>query len=239
MKNNFRNAEDIWFQHAYSKIPSLIRTLKVATDREIKVRLEGEAFPGPPRPFPWVTGLAIEALVRDKILEDHGYRGRRRIGKGVPTKFYALAGTSYAEIEPVIQQKRRVSADIINVLMGEAPASYHAEDLFLEALEFRLRFINHGRNKSEFRGKVVSGIEGKKPPDLDFIVERDGVIYGVDVKNWIRYEYKKLLLPPTMRSLARDANKILGYPILTTNSLPSSMIQKIEDIHRRFIATKG
>jgi len=29
----------------------------------------------------------------------------------------------------------------------------------------------------------------KRPPNLDFVIERDHVIYGVDIKNWIKYEY--------------------------------------------------
>ena len=282
--NKVVNKKDIWFQKAYKEIPKILKEVKVATDRELKVRLEGEPFPGPPGPFPWVTARAIEALLKENIIKRHGYRGRRRIGKEVPSKFYALTGTPYSEIETLIQKKRRISADINNVLMGRAPASYHAEDLFMEAFD-KLDFTIHGRDVSEFRGRKTSGVEGKRPPDLDFIVERDGVIYGVDVKNWIRYEYptrdkvyhkvklaeelgvvpfiiaryldrdttnkiiyhhhglvyeyKKLILPSTMRSLAEDAERLLGYPTLAVDNLPDYMVKKIEDIHLRFIRKRN
>jgi len=274
------NERDIWFQKAYEEIPPLLEEIRVATDRELKVRLEGEAFPGPPGPFPWVTARAIEKLVKEGKIKRHGYRGRRKIGKGVPNKFYTLSQISYRDIEKLIQKKRRISADINNALTGEAPASYHAEDLFLEAFE-NLGFIVHGRDVSEFRGKRASGVKGKKPPNLDFIVERDGIIYGVDVKNWIRYEignrddiynkiriaeelgvvpfivaryldreltneiiydkggvvyeYKKLILPLDLRSLAEDAREMLGYPVIAVDRLPEEFVNRIEDIHFRFI----
>jgi len=283
LSNNF-DSEDIWFHQAKKEIIAIVKLQKVVTDREVKVRLEGEAFPGPPGPFPWVVGRAMKALEEGKILKPHGYRGRRRIGKGVPFKFYSMRGTPYPEIAQLIEKKRRISADINNLLTGEASASFHAENLFFEAFE-QLGFVNHGRNKSEFKGKTVSGLPGKKPPDLDFIVERDGIVYGVDVKNWIRYEYgtrkevdskvrlaeelgivpfivaryvdrekvneiiyshggvvyeyKLLILPSTLRSLAEDAAHFLGYPTLAVDQLPEMMVNRIADIHERFLRYKG
>jgi hypothetical protein len=155
--------------------------------------------------------------------------------------------------------------------------------LFREAFE-KLGFTIHGVDVSEFRGKCVIGVEGREPPNLYFIAERDGVVYGVDVKNWIEYEvktrvkvdrkveaalqleivpfiiaryvdrekvneiiyekgglvyeYKRLLVPSTVRSLAEDAERILGYPMLAVDELPLDMISRIEDIHRRFLAKK-
>jgi len=34
------------------------------------------------------------------------------------------------------------------------------------------------------------GKKGKLPPNLDFIIEKDKIVYGVDIKNWIKYEYE-------------------------------------------------
>lgn len=180
--------EDVWFERACEEIPLLIKKLKVATDREIKVRLEGEPFPGPPGPFPWIIQRAIKVLTGKQVLRTHGYTGRRRVGKGVPNTFYSLYEIPYKEIEELIQLKRRISADVNNVLTGEAPASFHAEELFREAFE-DLGFKILGRDVSELNGERVVGISGKEPPNLDFAVRRDSVKYGVDVKNWIRYEF--------------------------------------------------
>jgi len=278
------SSNDIWFKKACNGILKLLSKIKVATERELKVRLEGEPFPGKPGPFPWIVRRALDYLIQEGKVKRHGYRGRRRIGKGVPMAFYSLAQTSYSEIEQLILIKRRISADISNVLTGEAPASFHAEDLFLDAF-IKLDFKLHGRDVSEFKGLKVKSVNGKKPPDLDFVVERDGVIYGVDVKNWIRYEYgsrgeilhkvrlakqlrlvpfivaryidreitnkviyehqglvyeyKNLLLPFTMRSLAEDCKKYMGYPVLAVEELPEDMLKRLEDIHHRYLSKKG
>ncbi len=33
---------------------------------------------------------------------------------------------------------------------------------------------------------------GKELPDLDFIIEKDKLVYGVDIKNWIKYEFDSI-----------------------------------------------
>ena len=172
---------DRYEEDARGRVIELVAGLKVVTNRELQVRLEKEFFP-------WVVGRATTALLREKKLRSHGYRGRRRIGRGVPSRFFSLPNTPYAEIEEIIRKKREVSALVNNQLTGEAPAGYHAENIFLEALTGPLGFKLHGQNTSEFGGHRVKGKSNKQPPDLDFIIERDGVIYGVDVKNWIKYD---------------------------------------------------
>lgn len=275
--------KDVWFKRACEEIPRIIREFKVVTERELKIRLEGEPFPGPPGPFPWVTGYALTHLLQEGVLKVHGYAGRIRVGKGVPERFFSLRETPYKEIEKLIEQKRRISADVNSKLTGEAPASIHAEEIFREAFE-NLEFKILGRDVSELNGEKVVGINGKKPPDLDFVIERDGIKYGTDIKNWLKYEkntrnevdlkisaakqlktvpfivpryidrewtnkviyeekgivceYKQLLFPSTLRSLAEDANRYLGYPILATDTPPRDLIDKIEDIHRRYLSAK-
>ena len=273
--------QDVWFKRAYEEIPRIIKELKVVTEREIKVRLEGEPFPGPPGIFPWTTGYALALLIREKVLKKHGYVGRRRVGKGVPEKFFSLCKTPYSKIVELIEIKRRISADVNNKLTGQAPASIHAEELFREAFE-NLGFEILDRDVSKLNGERVVGIPGKKTPNLDFAIKRDGIKYGVDIKNWMRYEkntrnevdlkivaaeqlkivpfiipryidrqwvnkiiyekngvvceYKQLIFPSSQRSLAEDAKKYLGYPIVATDTPPRDLIDKIEDIHRRYLS---
>jgi len=45
------------------------------------------------------------------------------------------------------------------------------------------QFVQHGRNTNEFRGKRWT----KTKQNLDFIFERDGIGYGVEVKNVLGY----------------------------------------------------
>jgi hypothetical protein len=69
-------------------------------------------------------------------------------------------------------------------------------------------------------------------------VDREKVNEIIYEKGGLVYEYKRLLVPSTVRSLAEDAERILGYPMLAVDELPLDMISRIEDIHRRFLAKK-
>lgn len=102
---------------------------------------------------------------------------------------YVLKETEYSEVEWIIKEKIEVSKAVNAQLTGRSVAAYFAEDLFDEALEKTpLNFKIHNRNASEFGERCVQSGERGPPPDLDFICERDNVIYGIDIKNWIRYE---------------------------------------------------
>lgn len=168
-------------QVALPLIEDIIAQQKVVTDREVKVRLEDKFFP-------WVTGRALDTMERDGVIRRVGYVGRRTVRGRVPEVFYAPYGMEYERIVGTIIQKRRVTRDINAILTAHAPAGTHAEDLFEETFE-ALGFKIHGRDVSEFKGRHVLGVQGKQPPNLDFVIERDRVVYGVDVKNWIKYEY--------------------------------------------------
>jgi hypothetical protein len=164
------------------RIEDVVTQQKVVTDRELKVRLEREVFP-------WITGRALNEMVREGIIRRVGYAGRRSRTKRIPESFFTLYGMSYEKISNVLEAKRRVTRDTNAILTAHAPAGTHAEDLFEKAF-LELKFEIHKRNASEFRGRTVKvRVEGKQLPDLDFIIEKDKVIYGVDIKNWIKYEY--------------------------------------------------
>jgi hypothetical protein len=168
-------------EEAEPKIMEILREVEVATDRELKVRLEKEYFP-------WVVGRAIGLLLGGGEVDKVGYPGRKKLGRTEVGSFYVVHGVEYDSVKDVIRQKKDVSEGIINVLTGVSPAADHAEDLF-EAGFVSLGFKIHGRDVSEFRGRHARRIPGKEPPNVDFVLERDGIIYGVDVKNWIRYEW--------------------------------------------------
>lgn len=169
------------FEFVKSKVEETIAERKVVTDRELKVRLEKDIFP-------WITGRALNAMVREGIVRRVGFVGRKTKGKRIPESFFTLYGTEYNKIVARLEEKREISRDINAQLTAHAIAGTHAENLFEKAFG-ELGFKILGRNMSKFRGKEVKArVEDRQPPDLDFIITKDNVYYGVDIKNWIKYE---------------------------------------------------
>jgi hypothetical protein len=171
--------EDKYFEAAKEDIEGLIAEHRVVTERELKVRLENKYFP-------WVTNRALDALVNSGRVIPQGLSGRP--GRLETKKFFSLPNFAYDDIVGDMRQKKVISKEINAQLTGHAPATYYAEDLFERAFQ-AIGFEILGRNASEYKGRKVNGISGKEPPNLDFIIRRDKVVYGVDIKNWIRYEY--------------------------------------------------
>jgi len=170
---------DEYAEDAMSAIEEIIATQRVVTDRELKARLEDKFFP-------WVTGRALSSMVESGQVLKIGYPGRRK--RNVAKDFYTLPDFDYNDIRGELEDKRQVSAEVNAMLTGQAPATFFAEDLFERAFN-SLGFTIIDRDASEYKGRKVSAVRGKEPPNLDFIVERDKLVYGVDVKNWIRYEF--------------------------------------------------
>lgn len=155
---------------------------KVATDRELKVRLEDDFFP-------WVVGRAIRRLFDGGVIDKRGYPGRRRkVGRGEVGAFYVLHGIEYDSVKEIIKSKKQASDGVATILMGGSSVSGHVEDLFYDAF-LSLGFKFGGRDVSTLGDRRAVGVPGKEPPNVDFVFERDGIRYGIDVKNWIRYEW--------------------------------------------------
>src|SRR6267143_1940849 len=171
--------EDDYVDRAKPEILDVILQQRLVTDREIKVRLE-RSF------FPWVVDRAIKRLRAEGKVRNVGDKGRKR--KGAPELFYTLNEIQYDSIIGILNRKKRVSFEVNSVLTKYSPAGTHAEDLFEEALR-SLGFEIKGRDVSEYKGRKAKGVFGKQLPNLDFVVARDRIAYGIDVKNWIRYEY--------------------------------------------------
>jgi hypothetical protein len=169
------------FEFVKSKVEEVIAERKVVTDRELKVRLERDFFP-------WITGRALNVMVREGIVRRVGYVGRKTLDKRIPESFFTLYGTEYNKIVARLDEKRAISRDINAQLTAHAIAGTHAEDLFEKAFK-ELDFEILDRNSTKFRGKSVKArVKDKQPPDLDFIVRKDNMTYSVDIKNWIKYE---------------------------------------------------
>ena len=258
---------DEYERDAAIRILELISQLLVVTDRELKVRLEREFFP-------WVTGRTVNRLIRG-LEVDIAHSPGRKGGMGTPENFYKDTSVNYDTILKSLLKKRRISSYVNSLLTRLSPAGRYAEDVFGRAFD-TLKFKIVDRDASKFGNKTVQSVSGKQPPDLDFIIKRDHLTYGVDIKNWIKYEfdsisdvmdkvdiavqlgiipficaryvdkgtlfriteipgivyrYETLILPPEFRSLAEEATAYLGYPILTTEVLPSYKLAFIEKLH--------
>ena len=167
---------------AESALVETLGRVRVATDRELKVRLEDDFFP-------WVVGRAIRRLLDGEVIDKVGYPGRKRkVGRGEVAAFYVPHGIEYDSVKEIIKRKKDASDGIANILMGGTSVSGHVEDLFHDAF-LSLGFKFRGRDVSTLGDRKAVGVPGKEPPNVDFVFERDGIRYGIDVKNWIRYEW--------------------------------------------------
>jgi hypothetical protein len=174
---------DEYEQNAEIAILETISQQQVVTDRELKVRLERKFFP-------WIVGRVVNRLISDgsvRIIHPPGRKG----GMGTPDNFYLDASADYEKLLKVILRKKRVSVYVNSLLTRVSPAGFFAEEVFEMAFNL-LRFKIHGTEISEFRGKKVKGVAGRQPPNLDFVIEKDDIIYGVDIKNWIKYEFDSI-----------------------------------------------
>ncbi|HEU0038094.1 MAG TPA: hypothetical protein VFR76_02355, partial [Verrucomicrobiae bacterium] len=83
---------------------------------------------------------------------------------------------------------RREAAEVVKLVEAYADPNIgsalglHGELMVLEGFA-KCQFVTKGRNSNEFGGKKWTRTEH----DLDFIFERDGRAYGVEVKNMLGY----------------------------------------------------
>jgi hypothetical protein len=125
--------------------------------------------------FHWVTSRGLYGLV------DEGAIGTElvRSPQGTPVRVFFRRGHRF---------RRRQIAALVGLIddMSEPEVAEacgeHADVLFFNALMHR-RFVAAGEDVREYGGKTWE----KTGHDLDFIVERDGVAYGCEVKN--RWDY--------------------------------------------------
>ncbi|MCJ7634653.1 hypothetical protein MUP77_19970, partial [Candidatus Bathyarchaeota archaeon] len=163
-----------------SRILETISQHQVVTDRELKVRLEHEFFP-------WIVGRVANRLVEEgriRLVHPPGRKG----GMGTPDNFFMDPSANYERLLELLLRKKRVSFYVNSLLTKLSPAGFFAEEVF-EASFNTLKFKIRGVDVSEFAGRRVESVPGKEPPNLDFVIEKDKVVYGVDIKNWIKYEF--------------------------------------------------
>ncbi len=125
--------------------------------------------------FHWITGKAVNELVATGFLhaEEVPLLGFTRV------KFVFHHKHRYykRQIKRCIEVIRQYSDPNIAIACGR-----QAEVLFFNALVNR-GFLSRGQDTNEYRGKRWTWTEHR----LDFIIEKDGVAYGTEVKNTLGY----------------------------------------------------
>jgi len=161
-------------------IAQLLSKVKVAFKNEIKYRLEKEGF------IHTVADYAVYRLEGGKAYNPGlgivrtGLPGRpsaRRAGEA--SVFFHLPGEPYNGLLPVMRKKAVLSAFITNM---SRIAGFHAQELWKDAFISLGYELKSHQDVREFEGRVATVNN-----TIDFIVERDGIRFGVEVKNDLEY----------------------------------------------------
>lgn len=161
-------------------IVELLSKVKVAFKNEIKYRLEKDGY------IHTVTDYAVYRLEHGKAYNQQlrikrtGLPGRPSTkGSGEASVFYHLPSESYSDLLQLMREKVALSAFISNM---SRVAGFHAQELWKKA------FLDLGYQlKSEQDVRKFEGKEATVNNTIDFIVEKDGVRFGVEVKNDLEY----------------------------------------------------
>jgi hypothetical protein len=127
------------------------------------------------RYFHWITHRAL------KVLADSGAIGfeQRTLAHGAPINFAWARGNRYTrrqikEVQALVEQ---YSHPDFTAALGNT-----AELLVSDGFG-RFGFVQRGRNTREYKGRRWTQSEH----NLDFLFERDGRVYGIEVKNTLPY----------------------------------------------------
>jgi hypothetical protein len=147
---------------------------RVFYSRQLEVLLEG-------RFFHWITNRAVRELVAEGALRAE----ERALGPQTFVRFLVRPDARYFKraIARSLQVIRRYSRYDVARACGD-----HAEMMYLGALAER-GFVCVGRNTNSYRERQWTASN----EDLDYIVEREGLGYGVEVKNTLDYIEREVM----------------------------------------------
>jgi len=131
--------------------------------------------------YHWITSKAVSELIEDELLE----REEVPLSKGTSVKFVFNKKFRYHKmsIKRSIEVIRQYSNPTIAIACGQ-----QAEVLFFNAL-MNKGFLSKGQHLNEYGAKKWT----QTGHDLDFIIEKDNIVYGCEVKNkWAYIEREEL-----------------------------------------------
>ena len=151
-----------------------------------------------------IVDSSIRRLEKAGKLESTGLRGRKPSGAKYTHIFYKKVEASYGRLPEIMKAKVDLSRFIFGL---SSYAGFYAQNLWLKAFG-EIGFNILDENTGEFEGKKAS-VSG----DIDFIVEKDDVRFGVEVKNGFSYA-------SDIRNKFRIAAELGVIPFLVVRRLP-------------------
>jgi hypothetical protein len=145
---------------------------RVFFSKQLEVRNEG-------RYFHWITYRAIRELEAEGLLNGEW----RKLPGASSIRLLWHKTLRYYKREA--NRVAKVVEEYANPNIG-ASIGLHGEMMVLEAFA-RSEFVMRGRDVRSYGGKTWDNSEH----NLDFIFERDGIAYGIEVKNTLGYMDKK------------------------------------------------
>jgi hypothetical protein len=173
--------------------------------RQLEVRFEDQWYH-------WITNRALRHLVERGIVRSE-VRGLKSGGE-VHAVWHRSHRYPRRDITAIVRLVEEYADPNIGAALGLT-----GEWMILEGFA-KHQFVMRGRNTREHAGKRWTASQH----DLDFVFERDGIAYGVEVKNTLGYmDYEELA---TKRELCSH----LGIkPVFAVRMLPRSWIKEIID----------
>ena len=163
--------------YAENSIMEIVETEKVVYRNEFRYRLEKQYYHT-------VSDYSVRRLEEGKAYNEGlklvrtALPGRRSAVQRTPNVFYKFENADYATLIPVMKKKLELSTFISELATS---AGFHAQYLWRDAF-VDLGFTIEKEDVREFGGKEAT-IGG----DIDFVAKKDGLVFGVEVKNGLEY----------------------------------------------------
>jgi hypothetical protein len=175
--------------------------------KQLQVRFEKKYFH-------WVLANAVNELLENEFLKFYTLK----LGKATKVKFIFHKSNRYYKRQ--IKNNLKIIEEYSNPTVATSNGR-EAENLFLLAF-MEKRFVLHGRNMNKFGRRKWT----RANHNLDFIIERDDIVYGCEVKNTFDYISKSELgikldicdhLKIRLLFIMRYAPKTYNFDIINRN----------------------
>lgn len=160
--------------------------------------------------FHWVTSRAVRNLIERDVIRDER---REMVTRG---ELHLMWHRSYRYYKREAASVVALAEEYADPNIGAA-LGLQGEALVLEGFASN-EFVMKGREARSFAGTTWDETQH----DLDFIFERDGVAYGVEVKNTLGY-----MSQAEMRTKIRLSRHLGLRPVFVARMLPRSWIHEI------------